>query len=639
MFEARKKRSRNALKDGSTVKCNTCNCIFVNITRRTNRALFSAVVLTLATLAVTIDSVVVVAFTPNSSGRAPFSTGPVSSSIIDNSNIKDNVAMKISPTSTKRRDRHHLRQQVVGSFSASVVDEDSSFTSSLNASGSPSSSDHGVSIMASPILHQQRRSRLSPHSTRNVVVLDDEYFHQNSRSMKKKELAVHLLINNQYVSTPLLDKRSRFVSTDVKRKPDPKIVCTESCSGSSRKKPASKRSKTIKSSSPLGSSSSSSSLLTRDEERQITYRIRDLRRVVGIRDNLLQENEEWSSFDSLYRNNYDEFPTEEDWAKACDLDVLTLRRVMNEGQEARSVLVSANVGLVKNIARRHYYVLKQMTTAGGGVGTILTLQDMIQEGNLGLMKAAERFEPERGFRFSTYATYWIRQRILQSITDSSRVIRLPVHVTDTLKKLHKGRKEMSAEIGRMPSDVELANYMNISVEKLRRISDKARSVVSLESPIQMGSNHRSEMDQRTIGDFIASDAPTPEEDAEHKSLQSDIRAVVNELAELERQVLILRFGLDNGEPLSTSDTAAQLGITTDRVRHVETRALNKLRNPQRNYKLKEYLGEGHLAAAEEDQQRISSTTTIVKTKTNYHSTNEEKMMKKKPSSHEKFWFF
>lgn len=210
-------------------------------------------------------------------------------------------------------------------------------------------------------------------------------------------------------------------------------------------------------------------------------------------------------------------------------------------------------------------------------------------------------------------------------------------MTETLKKVNKARKELSAHLGRMPSDDELANFMNISVDKLRKISDKTRAVVSLESPISMGSNHRSEIDQRTIGDFIASDAPTPEEDAEHKLLQQDIRAVVNQLAEREREVLILRFGLDNGEPMSTSETAAHLGITTDRVRHVETRALNKLRNPQRNYRLKDYLGEGHIEAVEEDQRRKLSSPTPVKSKST--SRKGKSKMRKKPSAQEKFWFF
>lgn len=154
-------------------------------------------------------------------------------------------------------------------------------------------------------------------------------------------------------------------------------------------------------------------LLSRDEERDITHHIRDLRVAVRIRDELVQTSAD--------------IPTEQQWAEACGLSVLKLRRIMHDGQQARTLLVSSNVGLVTSIAKRHYYALKHATGAGGGVGTILTLQDIMQEGNLGLMKAAERFEPERGFKFSTYATYWIRQRILQSISDCSRVIRLPAH--------------------------------------------------------------------------------------------------------------------------------------------------------------------------------------------------------------------
>ena len=155
-------------------------------------------------------------------------------------------------------------------------------------------------------------------------------------------------------------------------------------------------------------------LLSKDDEKKLTHSIRSLRTAIRIRDELVES-----------RNEY--IPTEADWAKACSLSVLGLRRVMHEGQQSRTRMVASNAGLVTSIAKRHYYSLKQATEAGGGVGTILTLQDMIQEGNLGLMKAAERFEPERELRFSTYATYWIKQRILRSISDSSRIIRLPAH--------------------------------------------------------------------------------------------------------------------------------------------------------------------------------------------------------------------
>lgn len=191
------------------------------------------------------------------------------------------------------------------------------------------------------------------------------------------------------------------------------MIRPKSRNSSPDRKMAQKKSNISNSNDNGVTSRSSSALLTHDEEREITYSIRDLHKAVKIRDELED----------------DEFPTEEDWAKACGLEVMVLRRIMSKGQEARTVLVSANAGLVTSIAKRHYHALKQATDAMGGVGTILTLQDMIQEGNFGLMKAAERFEPERGWRFSTYATYWIRQRILRSISDSSRVIRLPAHGT------------------------------------------------------------------------------------------------------------------------------------------------------------------------------------------------------------------
>jgi hypothetical protein len=155
-------------------------------------------------------------------------------------------------------------------------------------------------------------------------------------------------------------------------------------------------------------------LLSKEEERTLTLSVRSLRRAVRIRDELAQDS-------------HDYIHTEAKWAEACGLSIIGLRRVMYEGQQARTTLVSANGGLVTSIAKRHCRSLKEATEAGGGVGTILTLQDMIQEGNLGLMQAAERFEPERGWRFSTYATYWVRQRILRSISDSSRTIRLPAH--------------------------------------------------------------------------------------------------------------------------------------------------------------------------------------------------------------------
>jgi RNA polymerase primary sigma factor len=321
-------------------------------------------------------------------------------------------------------------------------------------------------------------------------------------------------------------------------------------------------------------------LLTAAQEREYAFRIRTFRAAVKLRDSLV------SFQDGVYIH-----PTESQWAAACGTSVADLHRLVEEGQDARAVLVSSNIGLVVNQAKRHFAGLKSATEADGGVGTILTMSDMIQEGNLGLMEAAERFEPEKGFRFSTYATYWVRQRIRRSISDSSRIIRLPAYVHDMLQKIRRAKVEMKAETGREPNLTELAHYMEISEERLRLYTASSRNVVSLERPIANTGSFKSHEDHRTLYDTLASDAPSPEEDAVHDSMRRDLRAVMDtELAGVERQVLVHRFGLENAQqPLSVTETAAALAISIDRVRLVEARALNKLRHPMRNYKLKEYV--------------------------------------------------
>lgn len=225
------------------------------------------------------------------------------------------------------------------------------------------------------------------------------------------------------LSSPTLHATSSGTKLTKKRG---RMVRPRNQSSSTRKKPISRSGRTLHiEDAEHEDITQHQRLLTREEECELTHKIRCLRRAVRVRDAMAGEREEWSAYHPS--SCEDDFPTEHQWAQACGLSVVDLRRVMSEGQESRSILVSANVGLVSSIAKRHYYALKQAIEAGGGVGTILTLQDMIQEGNLGLMKAAERFDECRGFRFSTYATYWIRQRILMSISDSSRVIRLPAH--------------------------------------------------------------------------------------------------------------------------------------------------------------------------------------------------------------------
>lgn len=179
---------------------------------------------------------------------------------------------------------------------------------------------------------------------------------------------------------------------------------------------------------------------------------------------------------------------------------------------------------------------------------------------------------------------------LSSLFDSS--------VHQTVRKIHKAKKEMEKEIGRTPSLPELAHYLEMSVDKVRKYTDSSRTVLSLELPVDVR-NYKGE-DRRTIGDKIASDSPTPEEDAQTESLRRAIRDVVNDLPERERDVLVTRFGLDDGTPMNVEETSKRLGISRDRVRLVEARAINKLRHPQRNYKLKEYVG-GSEALPEEDE--------------------------------------
>jgi RNA polymerase primary sigma factor len=325
------------------------------------------------------------------------------------------------------------------------------------------------------------------------------------------------------------------------------------------------------------SSSLTSSGLTRDEEIQYSYQLRTFRAAVRLRDVLVKKQY------NMYIH-----PTETEWADACGTSVSELRRVMQEGREARSMLVSANIGLVTNQAKKFYHATKQSMQSVGGVGTILTLQDLIQEGNLGLMEAAERYQPEKGFRFSTYATWWVRQRISKCVTESSRTIRLPSYVHTMLQKVNRARTMIKSETGKDPSMQDLSEYLEITVDKLQQYTKSSQNVVSLESPVRTNSFKD---DSRTIGDTLASDGPTPYEDAEAEHLRRDIRTVIDaSLQEVERDVIIYRYGLDNQQkPRSVAETAQQLGIPTDRVRLYEARALNKLRHPQRNNLLKEYI--------------------------------------------------
>jgi len=369
-----------------------------------------------------------------------------------------------------------------------------------------------------------------------------------------------------------------------------------------------------------------SARLTREEEITLTSHMKTLKSIIQIRDEVTETKSatkvavdaEHASSDPYASPYHTEemrrsrLPdglqaTEEEWAEACDMSIIQLRRILISGRNARTKLVDGNVGLVMSVAKRYFSELRRSVEGGGsnGVGSILTLQDMIQEGNLGLMEAAERFDSTKGARFGTYAVYWVRQRILRSIADNSRVIRLPAHVHTMLRNIRKTRADMEKEIGRTPSLPELAHELKMSPDKLQLYTASSRSVLSLEVPRSQasggsGKSGGGDYDKRTLGDFIASDSPTPQEDAEFDSLKRDIRAAIDGLGnDRERDVLIWRFGLEDGSPRTLGETAERLGITKDRVRMVEARALNKLRHPQRNHRLKDYVGERHHRTAEE----------------------------------------
>ena len=332
----------------------------------------------------------------------------------------------------------------------------------------------------------------------------------------------------------------------------------------------------------------SSDLLTFDEEREIAGDIRNFRIVTRARDNLA----EWMSREVGWHQNSE--PSEFQLASACSLTVDRLRDVITRGQEARTKLIRGNVGLVTMIAKRYHNMLKNggmgRSTGGGAAGTdaTLKLEDLIQEGYMGIMEAAERFDPTKGFRFSTYATHWIRQRIVRSIAESSRMIRLPVHVQTMIRNMHKKNKEMEATTGRRPSMPELAHEMGVPLDKIHLYQHLSKNVLSLELPVDA---HSHTEDKRTLGDRVAcTEMATPDEELMSESLIDEIHAMLDGLGPEERLVLTHRFGLDDGRPKSLRETAEGMGVSSDIVRTVEAKALNKLRQPRMNYRLKDYVG-------------------------------------------------
>ena len=253
-----------------------------------------------------------------------------------------------------------------------------------------------------------------------------------------------------------------------------------------------------------------------------------------------------------------------------DREMYLAERVTLGDKQAKEELVVANLRLVVSIAKRH-------------VGKGMYFLDLIQEGNLGLMKAVEKFDYRKGYKFSTYATWWIRQAITRAIADQARTIRIPVHMVETIHKVSRAARQLLQELGREPTAEEIATRIDMPVERVREIMKVAQDPVSLETPI-------GEEEDSHLGDFVEdSDSPAPADAASYTLLREQLQSVLHTLTQREEAVLRLRYGLDDGRPRTLEEVGQEFNITRERIRQIEAKALRKLRHPSRSRQLRDYL--------------------------------------------------
>jgi RNA polymerase primary sigma factor len=285
---------------------------------------------------------------------------------------------------------------------------------------------------------------------------------------------------------------------------------------------------------------------------------------------LLTAQEEVSLAQRIEKGVFAEEKMSKEPGKLSDEQVRELRWEIIDGHRAKRHLVEANLRLVVSIAKRY-------------VGRGMAFLDLIQEGNLGLIRAVEKFDYAKGFKFSTYATWWIRQAITRAIADQARTIRIPVHMVETINKLARIQRQLLQDLGREPTSDEIAQQMEISTEKVREIQKISQEPVSLETPI-------GEEEDSHLGDFIEdSEAVVPLEKASFRLLQEQLESVLHTLDERSREVIRLRFGLDDGQPRTLEEVGKRFGVTRERIRQIESKTLSKLRHPSRSQKLRDYL--------------------------------------------------